>query len=92
MSLLACLFIIVSFIGMNIDQYKYLFSVANRISGTFQYPNIFAVYLLINELLMMYKAEDKKDYLIILMLILGIIMNLILQVSVIKSLISLVSL
>lgn len=63
---------VISAIGMQFAGIKDLFAVAGRLAGTFQYPNTFAAFLLVCELLVL-KKQGKKlwDYGILLMLIVG---------------------
>ncbi len=63
---------VISAIGMQFDPVKSLFSVAGRLAGTFQYPNTFAVFLLVCELLLLHKPGKKLwDYGVLLVLIAG---------------------
>lgn len=63
---------ILSAIGMQIPVVKVLFSVAGRLAGTFQYPNTFAIFLLICELLLLKKPGKKLfDYIVLLVLVAG---------------------
>lgn len=66
--------IVVSAIGMQIPGFAGYFSVNGRLSGFFQYPNTFAIFLLVCQLLVL-KKESKTvwDYLIILALTAGIL-------------------
>jgi len=63
---------VISAIGMQFPVMKDLFAVAGRLAGTFQYPNTFAAFLLVCQLLVL-KKQDKKlwDYGVLLMLIVG---------------------
>lgn len=59
----------VSAIGMLFPALKDLFSVAGRLAGFFQYPNTFAIFLLVCQLLVIKKADKKiVDYILILAL------------------------
>ena len=61
-----------SAIGMQIPPIRALFAVAGRLAGTFQYPNSFAVFLLVCELLLLKKAGKKLwDYIILAVLLAG---------------------
>lgn len=61
-----------SAIGMQIAPVSSLFSVAGRLAGTFQYPNTFAVFLLVCELLLLKKTGKKLwDYGILAILLAG---------------------
>lgn len=62
----------ISAIGMQFPAAERLFAVAGRLAGTFQYPNTFAVFLLVCELLLLKKPGKKLwDYGILLMLVAG---------------------
>lgn len=65
---------VISGIGMQFAWGKSLFSVAGRLSGFFQYPNTFAIFLLTCELLLL-KKEKKSiwDILTALVLVAGIL-------------------
>lgn len=59
----------ISAIGMQFSGVERLFAVAGRLAGTFQYPNTFAVFLLVCELLVLKKPGKKLwDYGILLLL------------------------
>jgi len=61
-------------IGMQIPGLERLFSVADRLAGTFQYPNTFALFLLVCELLVLQKQQLKLwDYLILAVLAGGLL-------------------
>ena len=63
---------ILSAVGMQFATLKPLFSVAERLAGFFQYPNTFAVFLLVCELLLLKKPGKKIwDFAVLLVLILG---------------------
>ena len=65
---------ILSAIGMQFAAVKSLFSVAGRLAGFFQYPNTFAVFLLICELLLLKKTQKKIwDYITIAILAAGLL-------------------
>ncbi len=69
---LAAVMVIVSVVGMQIPVMKNLFSVAGRLAGFFQYPNTFALFLLVCEMLLLRKAgKNVWDYLILAVLIGG---------------------
>jgi len=60
----------ISAIGMQFPGAERLFAVAGRLAGTFQYPNTFAVFLLVCELLVLKKPGKKLwDYGMLLLLI-----------------------
>lgn len=66
--------VVVSIIAMYIPMISNSFSVAGRLSGFFQYPNAFALFLLVCELLLLNKKHFKiVDYLCFLVLIIGIL-------------------
>lgn len=67
---LAIAMALISAVGMQFEAAAPLFSVASRLSGLFQYPNTFAIFLLICQLLVL-KKEQKKltDYLLMTALI-----------------------
>lgn len=52
---------VLAVIGMHIPAVSSLFSVAGRLAGVFQYPNTFALFLLVSELLLL-KAAPRKWY------------------------------
>lgn len=63
---------VLSAVGMQLQPLKALFSVAGRLAGTFQYPNTFAIFLLVCQLLVLKKAEKKLwDYIVMLILVAG---------------------
>lgn len=65
---------VISAIGMQIPMLKEFFSVAGRLAGFFQYPNTFALVLLVAELLLFYKKEFRKqDYAVLIVLFAGIL-------------------
>ena len=65
---------LISAIGMHIPALKHWFSVADRLAGFFQYPNTFAVFLLVCELLLLKKTQKAwYDYLTLALLIAGIL-------------------
>ncbi len=61
---------VISAVGMEIPSLRSWFSVADRLAGFFQYPNTFALFLLVCELLLL-KKEGKRlwDYGVILLLV-----------------------
>jgi len=65
---------LISTIGMQIPGLKTWFSVADRLAGFFQYPNTFALFLLVCQLLLL-KKQGKKwwDYLVMLAVIAGLL-------------------
>lgn len=65
---------IVSALLMQIPIFKDSFSVADRLSGFFQYPNTFALFLLISELILISKPKFKYyDYISLSVLLFGIL-------------------
>ena len=64
---------LVSAIGMQIQALENYFSVAGRLSGFFQYPNTFAVFVLVAELLVFSKEKLRIfDFAIMAILLFGI--------------------
>lgn len=72
---LAVVMTIVSAIGMAIPASVDLFSVAGRLAGFFQYPNSYAIFLLVAELLLLGKATKKHEYAMILIVLVGILLS-----------------
>lgn len=65
---------LVSGIGMQFSAIQDLFSVAGRAAGFFQYPNTFAIFLLVCELLVLKKPGKKLvDYIVLLVLVAGLL-------------------
>lgn len=65
---------VVSIICMQIPKLYPFFGVAGRLGGTFQYPNSFALFLLIAEIITVSKEKrTKKDILVIVILIFSIL-------------------
>ena len=65
---------VISAVAMQIPALKSWFSVADRLAGFFQYPNTFALFLLVCELLLLRKEQRKLwDYGVILVLLAGIL-------------------
>lgn len=63
---------VISAIGMQLPALESQFSVAGRLAGFFQYPNTFAIFLLVCELLILKKPGKKLwDYLLLLVLVAG---------------------
>lgn len=61
---------VISAIGMLIPGWKAAFSVADRLAGFFQYPNTFALLLLVGELLLLKKEKRSLwDYLVLAVLV-----------------------
>lgn len=66
--------VLISAVGMQFSGGQELFGVAGRLAGFFQYPNTFAAFLLVCQLLMM-KKQGKKilDYVLLTGLIAGLL-------------------
>ena len=65
---------ILSAVGMQFSAVEALFAVAGRLAGFFQYPNTFAVFLLVCELLLLKKpAKRIWDYLTLAVLLGGLL-------------------
>ena len=64
--------VVITGVGMQFPVGEALFSVAGRLAGFFQYPNTYAVFLLVCELLML-KKEDRMlwDYIALIILSVG---------------------
>lgn len=70
----AAIMTVISAIGMQIPMFQGFFSVAGRLAGFFQYPNTFALMLLVSELLLFQKKEfQKQDYITLIVLLAGIL-------------------
>lgn len=66
--------VVISAVGAQIPMLKAFFTVAGRFAGFFQYPNTFAIFLLLCELLILQKAELRLwDYISVAVLIGGIL-------------------
>lgn len=64
----------VSAVGMQIPALASLFSVAGRLAGTFQYPNTFALFLLVAELLLLAKPGHRwPDAVVAAVLVFGLL-------------------
>lgn len=60
----------VSAVGMQFPAGERLFAVAGRLAGFFQYPNTFAIFLLVCELLILKKSGKKPvDYILLVLLV-----------------------
>lgn len=65
---------VISAIGMQIPAISHHFSVADRLAGFFQYPNTFAVFLLVCELLLLKKPQKAwYDYVTLALLVAGLL-------------------
>jgi len=63
---------VLSAVGMQLSGVKALFAVAGRLAGTFQYPNTFAIFLLVCQLLLLKKTgKTLWDYLVLVVLVAG---------------------
>ena len=64
--------VVITGVGMQFPVGEALFSVAGRLAGFFQYPNTYAVFLLVCELLML-KKDDRMlwDYIALIILSVG---------------------
>ncbi len=66
--------VVISLVGMHISPTEQFFSVAGRLAGFFQYPNTFALFLLVCELLLLQKERLKIHHFICLaVLIVGLL-------------------
>lgn len=71
--IVAAFMTLVSSILMQIPFLKDFFSVAGRLSGFFEYPNTFAIFLLVSELIIVSREKFKVfDYVLIAILLFGI--------------------
>jgi len=71
---MTAIMVVVSAIGMQIPLFTSFFSVAGRLAGFFQYPNTFALLILVSELLILGKEQIKKtDYVVLIVLLLGLL-------------------
>ena len=67
---------VISFAFMYIPVVKEYFNVAGRMAGFFQYPNTFAIFLLVAELLIISKEERKRiEYLYLALIVVGLLMT-----------------
>ena len=70
----ASVLVVLSIIGMYVSFTSSFFSVAGRLSGFFQYPNTFALFLLICELLLVRKEKLKIiDIISLVIIIIGLL-------------------
>lgn len=68
--------VLVSGFSFFIKPIKDYFYMANRLGGFFQYPNTFALYLLIGIIILIYKSKYKKeDYINLAILFIGILLT-----------------
>lgn len=67
---------LVSIVGMYLPGLKAYFNVSGRLAGFFQYPNTFAMFLLVAELVILVKEKYKwYDYLCLLVLLVSILLT-----------------
>lgn len=72
----AAILTVISGIGMYIPLFKPFFTVAERLAGFFEYPNTFALFLLVCELLLFKKTSFKiTDFVIMAILSFGIFLT-----------------
>lgn len=72
--LIAAVMTVIAAIGMQIPLFTDFFSVSGRLSGFFEYPNTFALFALIAELIALSKPKLKLfDFIIIAVLVFGIL-------------------
>lgn len=70
----AAVLVVLSSIGSLIAPISNLFLVSERLAGFFQYPNTFALFLLISELLLLKKPQlNIMDYIVLVVLIGGLL-------------------
>ena len=65
--------VVLSMIGMYLPVVGSFFQVAGRLAGFFQYPNTYALFLLVCQLLMLQKGVRKWDWLLLAVLIGGLL-------------------
>lgn len=71
---IAAVMTVVSAIGMQIPLFESFFSVSGRLAGFFQYPNTFALFVLISELIAVSKEKLRAlDFAVIAVLFFGIL-------------------
>lgn len=67
---------ILSIVGIMIPALKSQFSVAGRLAGFFEYPNTYALLLLVAELVLLEKNKYKvMDYIVLVVLIIGLLLT-----------------
>lgn len=67
---------LISIVGMHLPGLKLYFNVSSRLAGFFQYPNTFALFLLVAELVLLVREKHKwYDYLCMLMLLVSILLT-----------------
>lgn len=68
--------VILSLMFMYIPVLREYFNVAGRMAGFFQYPNTFAIFLLVTELLIISKETRKRtDYLYLAVIVVGLLLT-----------------
>ena len=73
---MAVVMTVVSFVGMLIPGLTETFSVAGRLAGFFQYPNTFALFLLVAELLLLSQKERKiPHYFMMVIIVIGLLLT-----------------
>lgn len=73
---IAAVLTVVSAIGMCIPEANSILHVAGRLAGTFQYPNTFALFLLVTEILLLGQEKiEKKECLVLVILLTGIVLT-----------------
>lgn len=65
--------VVLSVIGMYLPVVGSFFTVAGRLAGFFQYPNAYALFLLICQLLLLQKGVRKWDFLVLVVLLGGLL-------------------
>lgn len=72
----AAVLVCISVVAININYISDFFVVAGRLSGFFQYPNTFALFLLLCELMLVEKSRFKTwDYVCLVILIFGLLLT-----------------
>lgn len=67
---------LISAVGMYIPVLEHYFNVANRLAGFFQYPNTFAIFLLVAEFILLSKEKRQRlDYVYLLIIVCGILLT-----------------
>lgn len=67
---------LISIVAMYLPGLKLYFNVSDRLGGFFQYPNTFALFLLVAELVLLVREKHKwYDYLCLLMLVVSILLT-----------------
>lgn len=67
---------VITAVLMPFSPFKNIFSVAGRLAGTLQYPNTFAIVLLVSQMMLLKKEKRKIiDYICMLILLSGILLS-----------------